>query len=318
MNARTNKIREIAKKLLDKHKVDVVIGFKKGTIPLKNVPYFARNSKEADLLVWDGNCVGNLASYLSRMGDKRTAVIAQGCVSRNVVGLIQEKQVNSNNIYIIGMPCTGMLDPRKIMAAVPGEITEATENDLYVTAKGKGFEVTMNRSDVMSRNCDRCTVRNPVLFDELAAEKVNEQEDPVRYEKIKAVEAMSSEERAEFIDNLLSPCIRCYACRDACPLCYCPECFVDKSSPQWCGKSQDSSDVLSYHLIRAFHTAGRCTECGACEDACPMGIKVRLISGKVEKEIRENFDGYEAWKNLKTPPPLTVFKRDDPQPFVKE
>ena len=318
MPIRTEKIRKVAKKLLNDHRVDVVIGYKKGTIPLKNIPYFAKNAEEADKLVWDGNCRGNLASYLSRFNDKRVAIIAQGCVSRNIVGLIQEKQINSDNLYIIGMPCTGMLDSRKLIAAVPGEITEVTENDLYVIAKGRGFEVTMNRGDVLSRNCDRCTVRNPVLFDELAAEKVNEQKDPVRYEKIKAVEAMSPEERAAFVDELLSPCIRCYACRDACPLCYCPECFVDKSSPQWCGKSQDSSDVLSYHLIRAFHTAGRCTECGACEDACPMGIKVRLISGKVEKEIRENFDGYEAWKDLKTQPPLTVFKRDDPQPFVKE
>ncbi|MGO9380111.1 MAG: 4Fe-4S dicluster domain-containing protein [Dissulfurispiraceae bacterium] len=318
MNTRTNKIREIAKKLLDKNKVDVVIGFKKGTIPLRNIPYFATNSKEADQLVWDGNCVGNLAIYLPRTAAKRTAIIAQGCVSRNVVGLIQEKQVNGENIYIIGMPCSGMLDARKIMAAVPGEITEAIEDDLYVTARGKGFELTMNRSDVLNRNCDRCSVRNPVLFDELAVEKVNELKDPVRYEKIRAVEAMSTEERAKFIDELLSPCIRCYACRDACPLCYCPECFVDKANPQWCGKSQDSMDVLSYHLIRAFHTAGRCTECGACEEVCPMGIKVRLISGKVEKDVRETFDDYAAWKDLKALPPLTVFQRDDPQPFVKE
>jgi formate dehydrogenase (coenzyme F420) beta subunit len=318
MNARTTKLREIAKKLLDKQKVDVVIGFKQGTIPLKNTPYFATNAQEADLLVWDGNCIGNLAVYLPRMADKRAAIVAQGCVSRNIVGLIQEKQVNSSNIYIIGMPCTGMLDPRKIMAAVPGEITEAIEDNLYVIARGKGFEITLHRSDVLNRNCDRCTVRNPVLFDELASEPRPELKDPVRYEKIRAVEAMSPEERADFIDQLLSPCIRCYACRDACPLCYCPECFADKCSPQWCGKSQDSSDVLSYHLIRAFHTAGRCTECGACEEVCPMGIKVRLISGKVEKDIREIFDGFEAWKDLKTPQPLTVFQRDDPQPFVKE
>ena len=315
---RTNKIRDIAERLLDERRVDIIIGHKKGTVPMKNSPFFATTPEEIQQLVWDGNCRNNLANFLSRVKDKKVAIVAQGCVSRNVLGLIQEKQVDRGNVYIIGVPCTGMLDKDKVSEAATGEITEVTEDSGKVTIKGRDFEISLDRNELIRSNCAECMHRNPVLFDELAADTVKEQEVANRDEAIKAVEAMSAKERGEFIDEMLSTCVRCYACRDACPLCYCPECFVDKFNPQWCGKSQDSRDVLSYHLIRAYHTAGRCTECGACEDACPMGIKVKMITGKVEKDIRENFDGYEAWTSPEAQPLLVAFKLDDPQPFVKE
>lgn len=317
MHTREERIREIARRLLDEKRVDVVIGHRRGTLPVKNAPAFARHSGEAGQFVWDGNCRSNLANFLPRVPDRRAAIIAQGCVSRNIIGMLLEKQVHRDNVYIIGVPCTGMLDRQKVMVSSPGEISDLFETDAQVTIRGRGFEITESRGELIRDNCRHCAHKNPVLFDELAADAVQEQESADRYGEIADLESLSPAERSAALDRLLQPCIRCYACRNACPLCYCPECFVDKCSPQWCGKSGDRRDVLSYHVIRAFHTAGRCTGCGACEDACPMGIRIRLLSGKVEKDVRETFGGYEAWMSLEAEPPLAAFRLDDPQPFVK-
>jgi ferredoxin len=90
---------------------------------------------------------------------------------------------------------------------------------------------------------------------------------------------------------------------------------VDESKPQWCGKTQDQADVGTFHLLRAFHCAGRCTDCGACESACPMGIKMRRLTMKLEKDIRQLY-GYEPGLSLDQQPPMTVFKPNDPQDFI--
>jgi ferredoxin len=158
--------------------------------------------------------------------------------------------------------------------------------------------------------------RNPVIVDEL----IGQETEPTHGGNIDKVaapwEKLDITDRwAEFEENYQA-CIRCYACRDACPLCYCHVCFVDEAQPQWCGKTQDESDVLTYHVLRAFHCAGRCTDCGACESACPMNIKVRKLTSKIEKDIREMY-GYQPGMDLEAQPPMTVFKPDDPQEFIK-
>jgi ferredoxin len=127
---------------------------------------------------------------------------------------------------------------------------------------------------------------------------------------------MTDAERWQHFQQLLAPCIRCYACRNACPMCYCPTCFVDESTPQWLGKSIDPTDTQNFHFLRAYHLAGRCTDCGNCERACPVGIKMRLLTKKLEKDVAELYD-YEAGLNLDDPPPLDTYRPDDPQEFIK-
>ncbi len=310
-----DKIKEISKRLLKESRVEMVMGFRKGTVPMMNEPYFAKTVEEVDNFVWDSNCGINLANYLTDRKEK-IGIIAKGCDSRNIVTHIIENKIKREQIYIIGVPCKGMIDNHKISAMFDGEIKEVVEQGGKITIKGNGFEETLDKKDVLQRNCETCVHRNPVIHDELVAEPVEEQKDLDRYADVRKIESMSTEDKWKYFDDLISTCIRCYACKNACPICYCPTCFVDEHRPQWVGKSLDSTDTRTFHFLRAYHCAGRCTECGACERACPMGINVRMFTKKLEKDCMELF-GWEAGLTLEECPPLDTYKPEDPDDFIK-
>jgi ferredoxin len=91
---------------------------------------------------------------------------------------------------------------------------------------------------------------------------------------------------------------------------------VDEHRPQWVNKGQDPVDVRTFHFLRAYHCAGRCTDCGACERVCPVGIPVRQFTKKLEKDARELF-GWEAGLTLDKRPVLDFYKPNDPDEFIK-
>lgn len=311
----TEKIKAIAGRLLKECAVDMVIGFRKGTLPMMNEPCFATTPEAVESLVWDSNCGINLANYLTDRKEK-VAVVAKGCDSRNIVTHIIENKIKRDQLIIIGVPCSAMIDRRKISRLVAGEILEVSETEATIKVKTADAEALFDKAAVLQQNCALCTHRNPVIYDELVADPVAEQTDIDRYADIRDIEALSATEKRDYFDDLLQPCIRCYACRNACPLCYCPTCFVDESKPQWVGKGQDPIDVRIFHFLRAYHCAGRCTDCGACERACPVGINMRLLTRKLEKDCQEEF-GWEAGLSLDQRPALDVYKTNDPETFIK-
>jgi formate dehydrogenase subunit beta len=312
----TDKIRDIAKKLLEEGTVDVFIGYKKGTVPMMNEPVLVKDPRRAGVLHWDCNCGLNLCNYLTRRKDK-IGIVANGCNSRNIVTHIIENQIRREQLYIVGIPCTGMIDHRAVRRAVNHrEILEITEDKDRFTVKGKGFEETFEKEKFLRTNCAVCRHRNPVIYDEMVAEPVKEQEGVDPYRDVEKLEQKSPKEKWDFFSQLISDCIRCYACRDVCPLCYCPTCFVDESKPQWVGKSVDPTDVMTFHFLRAYHCAGRCTDCGACERVCPVGINMRQFTKKLNKDAEELFS-WDAGLTLDERPPLDVYRPDDYNEFVR-
>jgi len=310
-------IRSLAKKLLADGVVDCVIGYTQGTVPMRDRPYFAYSPEEAENLTWSSFCCNNLANFARKRADK-VAVVAQGCVSRSLVNHIVENQIDRDKLVVIGVPSPGMVDHNKVQAAVGAGkiITEVVEDGDDLVVKGKGFEERIARKTVLRDNCFTCVQRNPVIVDHMIGSPGDDTHGG-DIDKVAAPwEKLSAEERwAAFSENF-QDCIRCYACRDACPLCYCTVCFVDESNPQWCGKTQDEADVATFHILRAFHCAGRCTDCGACESACPQGIKMRRLTSKIEKDIRELYD-YRPGMDPEAIPPMSVYRPDDPQDFIK-
>jgi ferredoxin len=310
-----DKIKEISAKLLKDCSVEMVIGFRKGTVPMMNEPHFVKTPEDVDTLVWDSNCGINLANYLTDRKEK-IGIIAKGCDSRNIVTHIIENKIKREQLIIIGVPCEGMIDKRKLSAMFEGEINAVVEDGKNITVTGNGFEKVLAKTEVLQQNCSVCIHRNPVIYDELVADLIEEQKDVDRYTDVNKIESLSPEKKADYFDDLLAPCIRCYACRNACPLCYCPTCFVDEARPQWVGKSQDETDVKTFHFLRAFHCAGRCTDCGACERSCPVGINMRVFTKKLEKDCLDLFD-WEAGMSLEVRPPLDTYKPGDPDDFIK-
>jgi len=310
-----DKIRAISERLLKDGQVDAVIGFRKGTVPMMNEPCMIQQARDVERLVWDSNCGINLANYLADRKEK-IGIIAKGCDSRNIVVHITENKIKREQLYIIGIPCKGMIDSHKIAGMFTEEIVEVIENKNEIVVKGQSTEKVYPRTDVFQKNCAVCNYRNPVIYDELVAEPVAEQKDIDRYEDVRRIETLTPEAKWKYFDDLLALCVRCYACRNACPLCYCPTCFVDDSRPQWLGKSQDRVDVRTFHFLRAYHCAGRCTDCGACERACPVGINMRVLTKKLEKDCLDNFE-WTAGLSIDEQRPLNTYKPGDPDDFIR-
>ncbi len=315
MDTCINKIREIAFELLEKKEVDKVIGFAEGTIPLSSIPVAITTTKDVEKLVFNSTCTLNLANYI-RDNKGKTAVIAKGCDSRNIVSHIVEHQIQRDQVYIIGVPCEGMIDKVKIASLFKDEIISFTEDGDILNVKSSLKEEQLNKKEFLRENCKLCMHKNPVVYDILAADLIEESNLDNPFSDVEKIENMDLDTKWKHFEDLIKNCIRCYACKNACPLCYCPTCFVDESGPQWVGKGQDKTDVNTFHFLRAFHCAGRCTDCGACVEACPMNINVRDFTRKLNKDCFEMFE-WEPGLDIDKRPPLDRFNPDDLDDFIK-
>ncbi|UCH02273.1 MAG: 4Fe-4S dicluster domain-containing protein [Candidatus Bathyarchaeota archaeon] len=309
-------MRKTARKLLEEKKVAMIIGYEKGTLPLRTTPCFISDTKEVDRLVWNATCANNLAKYIIDSKGK-VGIIAKGCDARSIVTCIVEKQIDRENVFIIGLPCAGIIDRKKIETELDEqEILEAKINDDHIILKGENFERQFAVKSIIDDSCLSCKYRNPPIYDVLVGEKVPDSMGDDKFISASRNESKSDEERWELFTKELNKCIRCYACKNVCPLCYCNECFVDQNMPTWLGKTDNPSDTMVYHIIRILHTAGRCVDCGTCSRACPMGINLRALTQKMVKLVKELY-GFDAGLSIEDVPPLATFKQDDPQEFIQ-
>jgi len=134
--------------------------------------------------------------------------------------------------------------------------------------------------------------------------------------EIERIAAMTAEERAAFWTARFARCTRCYACRAACPLCYCTRCIVEKNVPQWISSAAAGHGNYAWNIVRAFHLAGRCTLCGACEAACPQGIPIMLLNVLAAEEAARDFDARPGYDPAEKPV-IGSFKPDDNDDFIR-
>lgn len=312
------------RKLLDDRKIALFIGYQRGTLPLCASPSFVVESNDASSLIWNGFCGCNLAVFLRSLpalkdqsSSARIGILCKGCDNRSIVELIKEKQIDRSKLFIIGISCDGIIDRNKIIVhASEGDIIEAIDNGEILTIRTSSGEQVLKRREVLCDSCLQCKYPTPSEYDVLIRAGEHKAA-PATSESTQQFAAMPRGERWRKFEDEISKCIRCYACRNACPGCYCKECFAEQTRPRWFGTTSELSDLMFYHIVRMFHQAGRCVDCGACVRACPMNVDLRLFSRMLVDEVTERY-GYEPGVSLKDIPPLAMFQVDDKQEFMTE
>lgn len=308
-NKITARLREECRQLLETGTVHMVIGFAPGSLPGRTTPVFISNPGDVEQLTWGPFCTANLVKYLleHRRPDGKTAVVVKGCDSRGIVRLLQDNQVLREEIHVLGIPCRGQYDYRKL----PGGAGVEEETGRLE----REYPAGINR-ELLLEKCVYCEHPTPVLHDVLLDEAVESTGDAAgRFAEITALEKQSAAEKSSFWDAHFNRCLRCYACRNACPACTCRECVFDQQDPDWVSKRNNLSENTAFHLIRAFHVAGRCIDCGECDRVCPVNIPLRLLNRKIIKDLGELFGAPTPGSDIDVKPPLGDFDAGDPDDF---
>lgn len=300
-----------AKELLAEGKVQKVIGWKKGLFDEDITPAVFTTAEELDKdFVFNKYCAQNLSKYLVKitreieikksttrmnntMAKQRDPNAAEAPIPSEVVlvflkpndtysftQLLKENRITRDDVYAIGVPCQDTLD---------------------------GGEV-----------CDNCKNKKPVSCDELIGVDAEAPEvESKRMEMVEKLEAMTADERNDFWKNEFSRCIRCNACRNICPACTCEKCVFDNNNLYTTQKVAETSFEESlFHIIRAWHVAGRCTDCGECSRVCPQNIPLHLLNRKFIKDINEIYGPYQAGADMETKFPMVSFKEEDPETSI--
>ena len=307
-------LHRLSVKLLDE--VECIIGYASGTLPFRSRPFLCRKKEDVELLTFDHFSGSNLTRYLlvKDLQKKKVAVLAKGCDARTITVLLREGQIKRDNVVVVGLPCYGMVSLRKLEKRFgPLRPQDFTWHLDTFTFQGKNQSI----GPFLEDTCQRCLYPNPPLFDYLVGPRVEYvPRERWKEDSLKRLEEISPEKRWEFFAQEFQRCIRCYACRNACPLCYCKECFAEAQRPYWLSPAATRSENLFFHAGRALHMAGRCVECGACERACPLEIPIALLPLKVVELIREHFT-FEAGVSPDREPPLLTYRENDPNEFIK-
>ena len=273
----TESIRAKSKELLTSGQVGCVIGYELGPRGITR-PAFVYTPDETKKLVWNDTCTHNLTTYLpiklkpvhNKEEQKPIAIVVKPCDSRAINVLVAEKQFERQKVYLIGVACEGISD-------------------------GNGS---------LQSRCWVCSERTPVVYDMLVGK-------PPLVEKVNStscvaeLQSMSAAERFDYWLAQFDRCIRCYACRQACPMCNCPTCLYERDDSIWVGMGIGVNEKRTFHLGRAYHLAGRCVGCNECERVCPMGIPVSFLNQRLAQEIDQVF-GFRAGLQPVPSPIVTV------------
>ncbi|WP_243360184.1 4Fe-4S dicluster domain-containing protein [Fundidesulfovibrio terrae] len=294
--------------------LDCVIGWERGWSPLHGTPLFMRSPEDVDRLTWGPFNVGNPATYLTGFKGKKVGVVVKGCDSRSVVQLLQEKLVKREDVVVFGMPCEGVVDLTKVARKV-GDIALVNAavragGTLSVTTPEGMVEIPWE--EVAADKCLSCQYPNALVSDHFAGEPLPPAmgRDPAA-EQLAALEAMAPAELFAHWAKVMERCIRCYACRNACPMCVCRDhCIAQTRDPHWLTQEDSTREKLMFQMIHALHLAGRCTECGECQRSCPVDIPILALRRKLNAVVKDLFD-YQAGVDPQAVPPLFTFQVEE-------
>lgn len=306
------------KELMESGKVQRVLGWKKGDFAFNPEPAYFNSVEELDELVYDGFCGANLSKYMIKGSNLEgvTAILLKPCDTYSFNQLIKEHRVLREKAYIIGVGCKGKLNVEAIKAqGIKGilnitgaEIDGACDELKVETLYG---DKAVAYKDAMLERCHVCKGKEHMIYDELMLESADTL-DKNRFEDVEIIENLTPEDKFAYFQRELSKCIRCNACRNVCPACSCRKCVFDSTKFDSEQKANvDPFNESMFHIIRAFHVAGRCTDCGECSRVCPQGIPLHLFNRKFIKDINEYYGEFQAGADAESKGPLTDFTLGD-------
>ena len=311
------KMLERAKQLLESGEVARVIGWKKGEFYFDPAPASFETVEELDEFVYNGFCGANLSKYLISASKKegKTAIFLKPCDSYSFNQLVKEHRIVRENIHVIAIECQGKLDIEKIKAQGVNAVTEVEENGESVTVSSLYGETKLNKADILLGKCASCKGKTHQVKDEEII--LHEMPAPAnnRFDEVAKLEAMTEDERFAFWREQLQKCIRCNACRNVCPACSCIKCVFDNPASGIAATANDDQfEEQLFHIVRAFHVAGRCTDCGECSRVCPQNIPLHLLNRKFIKDIDGLYGEFQAGEEAEGKTPLTSYTEGDAEP----
>lgn len=307
-----------AKEILSSNEGYKVLGWRKGEFDFDPSPAFFTDTNELEDFVCNDFCGANLSKYLidqSRAGNK-VAVFLKACDTFSFNQLLNENRVKKELVKPILVGCQAKLDLNKIKEKVGGvvlEIKSEGENILVNTIEGT---ITLTRNEYILEKCRTCKG-----FAEVEdAEKLDVENQHLgkedRFALVGKLEKMNDVERFEFWQGELSKCIRCNACRNVCPACSCLKCVFDNDQSGVATKAPaDTFEEQLFHIIRAYHVAGRCTDCGECSRVCPSHIPLHLLNRKFIKDSNTLYGEYQSGESASAVHPLKKFSEGDLDPM---
>lgn len=275
-----DQLRQTCRQLLAEGTVQVVIGYGQDAPGEPAYPVFVTRPDDVDQLVWNADCQPNLVKHLLRPDIRalgKPAIVVKGCDERALIVLEKEAQIDRGQVVVIGMACHERPSASK---------------------------------------CAACSVPAPRFADTLIGQPDSPAADGALYAELAELMARTPAQRMAYWQEELARCVKCYACRQVCPMCYCQRCLVDKNRPTTIDTSATLKGNFAWHITRAFHLAGRCVGCDECTRVCPAGINLRLLNLSLAKAAEEQF-AFRAGMDPQVEPIIGSYSVQDKEAFIR-